>query len=127
MKKLLLGLAAVCLLVSAPSFAAVKEDIKKEEAKAATNFSVKVNSGTNALAGATVKLFQGGSEIGSAVTNSRGIAALSVPNQEPVSIKITAKGHNPAAKDNFVPNEGEIVPVSLNKLTLKPGVGRTKK
>ncbi|MFT7612503.1 MAG: hypothetical protein ACI9J3_001466 [Parvicellaceae bacterium] len=121
MKKLVLGIVTLCLVASTPAFAA--EDggiVKSSERVAATNFSVKVNSGSAALVGATVKLFQAGVEIGSAVTNSRGIAALSVPNQEAVTVKVSATGYTPKSKEAFIPSESEIVAMSLSQMILKP-------
>ncbi len=109
------------VLTAAPAFAGNSDNEVKAEVKLAdTQFSVKVNSGTKPVVGATVKLFQNGTEIGSAVTNDRGIAALTVPNQEAVTIKVMAKGYTPLAKENFIPAMNEIVPVSLKTFKLKP-------
>lgn len=128
MKNLLLGLMALCLIATTPVFANDGiEVVKSTERAANTNFSVKVTSGTAALAGAQVNLYQNGASIGSAVTNSRGIAILTVPNQEAVTVKVAAKGHNPGKKENFIPTEGQIIPISLKKLTFKPGAVKPKK
>jgi len=126
MKKLILGIVTLCLVASTPAFAA--EDggtVKTAERVASTNFSVKVNSGTSAVAGATVKLFQAGVEIGSAVTNSRGIAALTVPNQEAVTIKVSKAGFTPKSKDAFIPSEAQIIPMVIAPMAVKP-IGKVK-
>jgi lipopolysaccharide export system protein LptA len=121
MKKLLLGIMSVCLIATTPVFANGNGGIEKSEEKVeATNFSVKVNSGSAALAGANVKLIQGGDVIGSGTTDARGMVALSVPNQENVTIQITAKGHKANSKVDFIPADGEIIPIVLTKLVLKP-------
>ena len=121
MKNLLLGIAAVCMLVSTSAFASQgANDIKEEVKVASTDFKVKVNSGTTALGGATVKVFQGGDMIASGVTTDRGLVELSVPNQEAITLQISAKGHVVQKKENIIPADGEIIPISLEKSRIAP-------
>ena len=127
MKKLVLGIVTLCVVASAPIFANNNPEITNFEVPSTTNFSVRVNSGTAALVGATVQLYQDGVEIASGVTNARGIVALSVPNQEAVTIKISASGHSPETKADITPTAGEIIPVVLHNITVKPSVVKPKK